>query len=291
MRAQVEHIEPSPRESWAYQFRSEPAFPFHWHFHQQLELTLIISGRGVRFVGDCCEDYGPGDLVLLGSELPHSYLAEPHPDGVPNTAIVAQFDREFLGAGFLAAPEFGPLVRLFDRASRGLSFDPAAAGAVAGRLAELGGLTGAARTVELLRVLTELAALPARPLVSEGFRALVDENSQAMIERICTFLITNHRARLSLADVAAVAHLTPSALSRSFRRATGRSVLNYLIEVRIAVACRLLIDTDRTIAEIAADSGYASLANFNRQFRRLKGMAPREFRAAYGPGGETTVSP
>jgi AraC-like DNA-binding protein len=281
VRARVEHVEPSPRQSWTYQVRTRPAFPFTWHFHAQLELMLMVSGQGTRLVGDSREHYGPGDLVLLGAGLPHGYDAPARPGGAPHTAIVIHFDGGFLGSRFLAAPEFEPLIRLFERAARGLAFSGRETVRAARRLRAIAHLQGAAPTLELLYALSELAAAPSRQLAGEGFRGLVDDSGQALIERVCGFLNQSFQSPLTLEDVAAVAHLTPSGLSRSFRRATGRSVLTYLIEVRIAAACRMLIDSDQAISEIAAASGYRSLANFNRQFRRLKGMSPREFRAAY----------
>lgn len=280
MRAFVEHIDPPPAQSWKYQLRDEPHFRFAWHFHRELELTLVTAGRGVRHVGDSCESYEPGDLVLFGADLPHSYSAEPRSDGRTHTAITAQFRRGFLGADLFAAAEFAAIGGLLDRAERGLAFADGS-GEVAGRLAGLRERSAPQRTVDLLAVLAELSELPARPLVSAGYRPRVDAAGRAMVDQACRFLTAEYARRITLDEVAAVVHLTPGALSRAFRRATGHSVLGYLINIRIAAACRLLIETELPVAEVATGCGYANLSNFNRQFLAAKGMPPRELRRAY----------
>ncbi|HLI02323.1 MAG TPA: AraC family transcriptional regulator [Acidimicrobiales bacterium] len=281
MQAAFEHIDASPRSAWKYQQRIEPTYPFEWHFHEECELTFIVSGRGSRFVGDSIEPYEQGDLVLLGAALPHTYAAGTQPSGRPNAAVSAQFRPHFLGADTFAGPDFEAVGRLLERSRRGLAFAPATAEPVGAELQAMAGLDGARRTVALLGILVQLAAAGARTLASEQFSSSVDARSRATIEVVCAFLARAYDRPVTAAEVSSVAHVAPTTLGRVFRRAMGRSVTTYLIELRVAAACRLLTDSDEPVAAIAARCGYRNLSNFNRQFARLKGTTPVAYRKAF----------
>jgi AraC-like DNA-binding protein len=272
MRATFEHIRTSPHLSWTLFVRREPQFGFLWHFHREYELTLITRGMGTRFVGDSVEDYRPGDLTLIGPELPHTYASI----GDGQEAVVAQFRRDSFGPGFFDRPEFAEVAELLDRSARGLRLPPGGAA-----LAELVGQPPAERTVGLLGALVGLARTgnEARPLASPAQRVALSSRTRDRIDAVIRLLHAEYARPVSLAEVAGVAHLSQPATSRFFRRTTGSTITDYLNGVRINAACRLLLESDRRIADIAADCGYANLSNFNRRFRELKGMSPRDYRA------------
>lgn len=277
MDAAFERIDALPRTSWKFHVRSEPRFPFRWHFHDEYELTLITRGTGRRFVGDSLEAYDPGDLVLFGEDLPHAYVSDTA-DG--NEAVVLQFRRSFLGRELFDAPDFAAVGALLARSRRGLAFPPGALPEA--RMRGLGRLDGAERTLGLLGVLVELARIPdPRPLASEHYQPTLNVTTRARIDVVCRFLQEAYARPVTLAEVAAVAHLTPAAFSRFFQREMGRTLTAYLTELRISAACRLLASTDLPVATIAGRCGYGNLANFNRRFRALKQMAPREYRRAF----------
>ncbi len=271
MRATFEHIGTSPHLSWRLFVRREPRFGFLWHFHREFELTLITRGVGTRFVGDSVEDYRPGDLTLIGPELPHTYASI----GDGQEAVVAQFRRDSFGPGFFDRPEFAEVAALLERSARGLRLPAERAS-----LADLVGLPPAERTLGLLGALVRLArADDARPLAAAGHRPALNRRTRDRIDAVIRLLHAEYARPISLDRVAEVAHLTPPAASRFFRRTTGSTITDYLNAVRVNAACRLLLETDRRVADIAADCGYANLSNFNRRFRALKDMSPREFRA------------
>ncbi len=271
MRATFEHIETSPHLSWTLFVRREPRFAFLWHFHREFELTLITRGMGTRFVGDSVEDYRPGDLTLIGPELPHTYASI----GDGQEAVVAQFRRDSFGPGFFDRPEFAKVSALLTRSSRGLRLPAGGA-----PLAELPGMPPAERTLGLLTTLVRLARDgDAQPLAGAGHRPAPGGRTRDRIDAVIRLLHAEYARPISLDMVAGVAHLTPTATSRFFRRTTGSTITDYLNGVRINAACRMLLETDRRVADIAADCGYPNLSNFNRRFRVVKGMSPREFRA------------
>jgi AraC-like DNA-binding protein len=281
MKARIEKIAPGGAASFICRRRSDPRFGFTWHFHPEIELTLIVRSRGRRFVGDSIEPYDDGDLVLLGPDLPHTWDSDPRRKG-PHEAVFCQFSASFLGPDFLRAPELAPVRRLLDRAARGLRFSGKTQKAAARRMEGMDRLQGLARLAALLEVLDLLArSRDVRPLSSREFVPALRRGDAGRIDRVCRFLNERCTGRITLAEAAAAAHLSIPAFSRSFRRKTGRTLVAYLNELRTGLACRELIESDRAVSEIAFDTGFNNLSNFNRRFLELKGRSPREFRREF----------
>lgn len=277
MRAEFEHLAEQDGISWHYRVRSEAAFDFQWHFHPEVELTLITRGSGTRVVGDSIENYWPGDLTLIGSELPHTYASAP--DHTEHEAVVIHFRPDFLGPAFLTRPEFAAIGRLLETAVRGVNVAPASR-TVTEAMHALATGRPVDRTLGLLQLLSRLAEdSGVRTLTTATSRPPLRAITRARVEAVHAHLSSSYTGPVHLAEVAAVAHLTPAAFGRFFHRTFGRTLTDYVTELRIAAACRLLGDTDLTVADIAARVGYQNLANFNRRFRALKGVSPREYRA------------
>lgn len=276
MRADFEHVTTPPELSWAYREFRQRAFDFSWHLHTELELTLITHGTGTRIVGTSIESYRARDLALISPEVPHAYVSTPGTSR--HEAIVIQFRRDFLGGEFFSCPEFSAIGRLLDRTGA-VAFDATATESE--RIRVLGDLPPAERTLSLLRLLTGLATDGrARPISAETTRATLSQPARRRVDAVCAYLQNAYAGRVNLAEVAAVAHMSPPALSRFFRHAVGRTVTAYVTELRIAAACQLLRDSDLAVASISTRCGYDNLSNFNRRFRAATGMSPRDYRRA-----------
>jgi AraC-like DNA-binding protein len=296
MKARIEKVS-TGAASFICRRRIDPRFGFYWHFHPEIELTYIVRSRGRRFVGDSIEPYDDGDLVLLGPNLPHTWASDGGRAG-RQEAVFCQFSESFLGAEFLRAPEVAALRRLLDRSAHGLRFLGKTQKAVARRMDGLDRLQGLTRLAALLEVLDLLArSRDVRPLSSRQFLPALRTGDAGRIDRVCRMLNDRCTERITLAEAASAAHLSVPAFSRFFRRKTGRTLVAYLNELRTALACRELIETDRSISDIAFDSGFNNLSSFNRRFLRLKGMNPRDFRRQFqsaqgeGPGDPTNPRP
>lgn len=290
MRALYERVETLPAASWSWYVCGAPQFTCGWHFHPEVELTLITAGTGQRLVGDSIESYAPGDLTLIGSELPHAYVSDVAEGNGSQEAVVAQFGTDFLGAAFFDRPEFEQIATLLHRAERGVVFTGNAAARAGVDFRSFGTLDQAPRTIALLELLLVLASAEAAPrsLASAQFHPPLDRAAHARLNDVCQYLASSYAGKLSLSQVADVAHMSPAAFSRFFHRTMGHTVTAHLIELRIASACRLLIDTDLPIADVAARSGHQNLSNFNRRFRYAKQMSPREYRATFRDGDSST---
>ncbi|MBV8879199.1 MAG: AraC family transcriptional regulator [Planctomycetaceae bacterium] len=278
MKARIERVSTDAAASFLCRRRVDARFGFFWHFHPEVELTYIVRSRGRRFVGDSIEAYDDGDLVLVGPNLPHTWSSDPGRKG-RHEAVFCQFPLPLL-----KAPELGGVERLLERSSRGLRFTGRTQKSVARRMEGLDRLQGLGRLAALLEILDELArSKDARPLSGRRFVQAPRSADAERIDRVCRFLNGRCLEGVSLAEAAGVAHLSIPAFSRMFRRATGRTLVEYLNELRTGLACRALIETERPVSDIAWDSGFNNLSNFNRRFRRLKGMSPREYRRAFRP--------
>lgn len=281
MIARVERISPGGGASFLCRRRTEARFGFYWHYHPELELTLILRSRGRRFVGDSIEPYEEGDLVLLGSNLPHTWDSDPGRRG-PHEAVFCQFSQTFLGREFLDLPELSGIRRLLGRASRGLRFRGAAqkeAGLRMERLPELGGMGRLTALLEVLELLSRSRHV--RPLSSRGFVPTLRRGDADRIDQVCRFLAGRCTDRITLEEAAAEAHLSIPAFSRFFRRRTGRTLVAYLNELRLGRVSSELIASERPISDIAFDCGFNNLSNFNRRFLALKKMSPRDFRRQF----------
>jgi len=282
MQAAFQKVTPGVDASFACFERVDPAFEFAWHYHPECELTLITRSRGRRFVGDHIEAYGPGDLVLMGPDLPHTWCSDEEEAG-EHRAVVIQFARELWGTRLERSPEMHAVVEMLRRADRGLSFREHPQRAAAADLVRgMPQQSPADRLLSLLRVLNMLTEEGgATPLASVGYRFSARPEDRHRIDRVCRFLQERYTEPIVQTDVARHARMNPAAFSRFFKKATGRTMTAYVNELRIARACRLLVESDLSVLEICYRCGFGNLSNFNRQFRRVKHMSPGAYRRRF----------
>lgn len=251
-----------------------------WHFHTEYELILVVAGRGYRMVGDNLAELLPGDLVLLGANLPHIYQYDAAPAGRDTAPrlILIQFDAQ-AWAGLLQLPALEPVRRLLRRAGLGLEIYGRARERVAALMRRMLDVRGLSRIEAFLEILDTLSRTrQSRPLASPGFGVALDPYDQVRVDRICQYLHQRLDQPVWLAEAAQLVHMSVGAFSRFFRTHLGKSFPAFVNELRIGRACRLLAESRRPITEIALACGYENLSNFNRQFRRLKGTTPHRFR-------------
>ncbi len=287
MQAVVEKVLLRENESFACREISVERFTAPWHVHPEYELTLIEHSSGTRLIGDSIEHFAAGDLVLVGGGLPHCWLNADSPPDQNARAIVAQFTPDCLGARFFDVPELRPVQSLLQRAARGLSFHGKVLRAVQRELRRLLVARTSTRVLGFLSVLGQLAeAREAVPLSSPSYKPVEPTHSAARLERVHRFLMSEYKREISLIEVAAVAHMTTEAFCRYFRRTSGRTLTQFLNELRIGHACRLLVDCDASAAQACYSSGYNNLSHFNRQFLRIVGCTPSAYRKKYAQSCE-----
>ena len=257
-----------------------------WHFHAEMELVLVLQSQGYRIVGDNIRSLHPGDLVLLGPNLPHAYQHEDRRSARQAAAhcLLLQFE-ERLWASLLELPAMASVRRLLHRAVNGLHITDSAREHVAAMLREMLTLRGPRRIASFVAVLDALAqSRNCTTIASPGFTTLsVTSYEQERVGRVCQFIDENHHRPLRLNEVAKLSHMSEGAFSRFFRSHMGKTFPAFVNDLRIGRACRLLAETEMNVTEIALSCGYQNISNFNRQFLQLKRVSPRTFRCQIQP--------
>jgi AraC-like DNA-binding protein len=252
-----------------------------WHFHPEYEIHLITATTGKYFVGDYIGNFAPGNLVMMGSNLPHNWVSNvPHGERVDERCLVLQFDAEFVARATTAFPEFRRVEPLLDASRWGLLFSPETGAAVTPVLRDMLGAQGLRRIALFIELFDRLAqgAGPVK-LASDAYRADPAHYAQTRINHVLSFIGKNLSQELRESELAALAGQSVSAFSRYFRRHTGVPFVQYVNRLRINLACQLLMSGELSITDICYQVGFNNLSNFNRQFLLLKEMSPSRWRA------------
>ena len=264
-----------------------PCIEHDWHFHPELELIYFLKSTGTRYVGNSIGSFNPGELYLIGSNVPHLFRNEKEyyeniGDGKAVDLIVVKFEKDFLGNGFLELAESQKIHLLFHKAKRGLKFSKAVTYLVHNHMVGLVGSKGLSSIIGLLKILDILS-------VSENYNTLCSEeiahtfkkDEKERMAEIINYLTENFDKRIELKEVADIAHMTPNSFCRYFKKRTRKSFSQYLNEIRIRHACKLLIEGDKQISDVCYQSGFNTFTNFNRQFKMLMEMTPSDFMKKY----------
>lgn len=281
MKPAFEKILPVAGSSWSYtQCQVEDGIPFEWHHHPEYELTLTLNSEGHRYVGNSIERYADGDLVLLGANIPHSWNSESAVNPThPHVTKVMWFTEDWVERLVQNFPELYRIKTLTDAAACGVAFGPSASRKVRPALERLAEEPDDLRLVGLLSVLQQLSRDPDMRLLSPLQGPQVTQEPR--LNRVLDYLHENYIEPVSIEELADLAHLSVSAFHRMFRKHIRATPLQYAARLRIGRACSLLIGGKMKIGAIASTVGYESVAQFNKEFRRQKGMAPREFQAKF----------
>lgn len=248
--------------------------PF-WHYHPELELTLIIKGSGTRFVGNSILPFAEKDLVLLGANLPHNYTSLIHSEENKHEAIVLQFPSDI----FNTFSECEMLHTLFKEADKGIQFIKPDE-KIFQLLRDFETLPKAEQLASLLQIVHRLYQDNHRKYLSSStfHHQITTAKSQGKIKTITTFILENLDKKLTVKEMANKTNMVEQSFCRWFKNAVGHSFITFLNLSRIEKACMYLSTTDKQIQAIAFDCGFESLSHFNRTFKKLKGKSPRDFR-------------
>jgi len=251
--------------------------------HVNFEIALIENCSGRRFIGDHIEDFEGTELVLMASFLPHcwQYYRTIDPQ-TSASAIVVHFFPDFLGKDLYAKPEAGPLAKLFSDASKGVLFSGDTVYQAKTILMEMLDEKGLSRSASMLRLLDVLAqSSTCKVLSSPGFNILTDSIEANKINNIFDYISKNFKNPITLEEVAAMIPMSQAAFCRFFKSKTNRTLTDFIKEIRIGHAAKLLLSGDHNVSEACYDSGYNNISNFNKHFREIKGVSPKEFIKKY----------
>lgn len=264
--------------------RHKKEFTYPIHNHSVYELNFVENAKGVRrIVGDSQEVIGDYDLCLITSpDLEHVWEQnECHSDDIRE--ITVQFDFSMSDETLFGRNPYASITRMMQEAKKGLSFPLQAIMKVYGLLDTLSSVKDGFYAVQqFLTILYELSRCEnARTLASSSYAMVKVEDDSRRILKVKNFISKNYMDELRLPELASLAGMSSSAFSRFFKLHTGRNISEYIIDLRLGYAARMLVDTAKSISEIGFDCGFNNLSNFNRIFKKKKGCSPSEFRESY----------
>jgi len=263
-----------------------PHFYGHLHFHPEVQLTLIQEGEGTLIVGDKIDRFAPGDVLMLGPNLPHVLRSDPdyyQPESTrQSVAVSVLFRPEQMEAGVLNLPETGHLRQLLTESQHGVRLRSSNNLALISQFDNLPGKRPFEQLLTLLHVLDELATQPDREVLSvTAYVQPQRPDDHRRLERVFSYILEQYHTQITLDDVANIASLTPGAFCRFFRQHTRKTFSTLLNEVRIEHACRHLRESKQSISQTAYVCGFTNLSNFNRQFKTITGLSPSDYIRRY----------
>lgn len=253
-----------------------------WHYHPQYELLYISQSSGIRFVGDSVAHFGPGDLVLVGSNLPHLWRNDADYYAAESTrkvkTIVVKFLKDFIGQGTFQLPEFAAINQMLEESKYGLSFGKNVSRKFHQELMDIVDLPPAEQSIKLLGILQSLSQIKEREVMSStDMRQYASEPSKRL-DAVLKYISDNYASSIQLQDVADIACMTTNSFCRFFKKMTNKSFTQFLSEVRIRNASRLLLEEENSVSQVCYLVGYNSVTNFYRQFKQIMGCTPSLYR-------------
>ncbi|MDO6430264.1 AraC family transcriptional regulator [Flavitalea sp. BT771] len=259
--------------------RDEDTFNPAFHFHPELELVLIKQGYGRRIIGNRIDPFEKGDMVFVGSNLPHIWLNDDTSGDHRARSVVVHFRKEIFGQEFYELKESREVAHFFDLASRGIQVTGATRDKVSRKLDILVTLRGFRRVLLLLEILHILStSSDVLCILGDTFNPENMEETVDRLSEVYKYVQNNFHKDISLRDIAGIAGLTPQSFCRFFKKKTSKHFFDYLNEVRIFRACEMLIESEAPVSEVAYYCGYNTISNFNKLFKESTGLTPGQFR-------------
>jgi len=278
-------IEVPERSEYSFQVLdyNRPYFHNPIHFHSALELTLITGGEGTRFVGDSIENFFEGDLVLLGSNLPHQWRNTIAPKSLKpktrSTAIVVHFKENCFGHTFFLKPEAQKIHELLQDAKRGLKIYGNLRLEISNKMKGLINKNGFQRTLAFLEILHLISnSNQKEPLSSISYRIQNKDSKIEKLDAIHEYIFQNLTVKVSLSEISSKFHMSRTGFCRYFKMHTQKTFSRFVLEARISMACQLLHENKLNITQIAYESGFNTVSFFCREFKKIKGTTPLDYK-------------
>ena len=257
-----------------------------WHYHPELELHHVIRGKGVRLIGDNIGNFSAGEVILLGSNLPHMWQCneEYYQNHATRKveAIVIQFLPDCMGRDFMNLPEMYLLPKLFENARKGMKFTGRSRARIVELMHKATQATEIERLIVLLSMLKTMAETDEYQSIASAHAFYKSNEMDAIrINKVCTYTLSNYKKEINLEEIAAIANLSVTSFCRYFKLMTKKTFYDFLIEIRISHACRLLVEDLLPTEVICFECGFNNVSNFYRHFKKVTDMTPLEYKKKY----------
>jgi AraC-like DNA-binding protein len=261
-------------------------FTYPWHFHSEYEIIYVQESSGERFVADSVEHFYPGDVILLGENVPH-YMRSDEKYYAGNAefrvkGVIIQFAYDYVSHAISKYADSNHVKLFLEESKRGIHFPYPANKEIIECIQEMPTYTGLERIIRLLLLLDKMAHFPfKRTLGSLYFNENLPLFSDNRIKKVLAYNMYHYTENIKLKEIASVASMNTSAFCRFFKEKTGKSYIEYIQDLRIGYACKLLIGTSYDISQISIECGFNTACHFNKLFKRNTGLTPSDYRKQF----------
>lgn len=265
----------------------QPFFDPNWHFHQEYQLFLVLKGRGTQFIGDSIRPYKEGEITFTGPNLPHLWKSDVDTHLLSKNSfsegIVVYFNRDFLGKDLLNKEEGLKLKQLLENSRRGLLVDGSIAKLVKTMMQNLLVLEGLERIMELLKLLNLLSkTMKMEVLASPGYINSLKQGDTERMNKVYAHVMKHFGRKITAEELAALTNMTTTSFSRYFKVHANRTFSEFVSEIRVGHACKLLLEQKMNASQACYASGFQTLSNFNKQFRAITRRTPSAYKKEFG---------
>lgn len=279
---ELEYVVPNNESSFKVAVYENTFFASPLHFHPEYELVMIVEGDGLCFCGDYVGPFKPGDIMFYGKSLPHFYLSEKRyyqqNNDLKCKSIYIQFREELLPLLYKEMPGFNAITNLLNLSYRGLYFSSNDHPEVVDLINSITDSKGFEKIILLYTILNRLGNNYHYNILASASYENINNSRDAVFLKVINYINDNFQSNIKLSQIAENINMSKSSLCRYFKRITGKSVCDYIIEYRISYACKLIANTDIRISTIAYDSGFNNISHFNKNFLSIIGFTPIRYR-------------
>ena len=256
-------------------------FTYPWHFHSQYEIVYVSESSGHCFAGDCIDVFTDNYLVLFGSNFPHylrsdeQYLQNGIQKKVKGTVI--QFEKDFMAHSINNYPHFIQVKKLLEDSHRGICFSPQSSIKIGEMIERIPSLDGFTQITDFLLVLHEMSIAEKHFMATPSFLDKLPKFGNTKIEKIIAFVNGNYTRNIDLNEISSLAAMNTSAFCRFFKENTGKTFVQYVTDMRIGHACKLLSLEKMNITQICLECGFESISHFNRTFKKITNRTPSQY--------------
>jgi AraC-like DNA-binding protein len=286
MQPKLEKIPIHLSSSIAVKRETTPYMDYPWHYHPEFEIIYVEKSYGIRLMGNHIGNFNDGDLMFISSNLPHVWRNDKdfykgNKDLFVDVYVI-QFLEDALMRGFFNLPEFSQIKKLFKLGQQGVLIRGNDHKKISLLIKEVYNSSGIERLILFLKTLETIANTSEYELLSGiGFANSVTTEDTERINKVMSFLMDNYTQEFNLQEIADIVNLNKSSFCRYFKNRTHKTCSQFLNEIRIAHACKLLINSNMTISEICYEVGYNNISHFNRQFKLITSLTAREYVKKY----------
>jgi AraC-like DNA-binding protein len=287
MKPQFHKVPLNLQNSYSARHDRLPNFGTVWHYHPELELHYVIKGEGVRLIGDNISNFSSGEIILLGKDLPHTWRCRDeyfqHNPDLEVEAVVIHFLPECLGQHLLDLPEAFLLTRLFEKARNGMLFGAGARESLAPLMLSAVEASNLDRLILLLTILKTLAETTDYKAIASPQQTLLKTSAadNSRLNTVWTYTLTHYKKDITLEEIAAVANLSVTSFCRYFKLLTQKTYYDFLIQIRVSHACRLLVENKLPTEMVCFECGFNNVSNFYRHFKKITGLTPLLYKRHY----------